>query len=105
MKSFYSLHDGQETVGSGASGAQKVLNGTTVAVAVACTDITGTLDLSVQWSPDGVNWGTAEGSTDTFTQLTATGTVGKVFTVVAPYFRLNWTVGGTDATFVVTATS
>jgi len=105
MKSFESLHTGQETVGSGTSATMRVHTGDMLGVAVAVTDINGTLDLRIEWSPDGTNFGDAESTPDAFTQLSATGTVAKSFAVKGPFYRLNWTVGTTDATFTVAAVS
>lgn len=104
MKSFNTLHEGQETgAGSGSGSAVKAIAGDTIGVAVNATEVTTSLDLSIEWSPDGVNFGGAE-TPDSFTQLTATGVVAKNFSVKGPYYRLAWTTGG-DCTFLVTSTS
>lgn len=73
-------------------------NSTDIGISIDLTAISGTnptIDFEVQWSPDLVNWGSADGSADTFTQLTAVAVVAKVFTVKAPFFRLKWTITGT----------
>jgi len=64
---------------------------------------TPTIDFEVEWSPDGVNFGSAE-TPDTFTQIgAATPTVAKRFTVKAPWYRLVWTLGGTTPNYTFAA--
>lgn len=69
-------------------------------VLVNVTAITGTLDVKVQWSHDGTNFGDAE-TADSFTQINATKVVSKRFTVKGPYYRVTHTVGGTSANYSV----
>jgi hypothetical protein len=58
---------------------------------------TPTLDMQVQWSPDGTTWYSAS---DTFTQVAAaTGTAVKQFAVKAPYWRLSYTIAGTTPSY------
>ena len=88
----------------GQSGA-KVVEAATLLVAVTVTVFSGTtetLDLEVQWSPDGVAWGT---DSDTFAQITAVGVYVKAFTAKAPKWRLDYAIGGTsvDLDFKVVA--
>ncbi len=79
---------------NGNSGSQ-VPSGASLAIAVDVTIFSGTtetLDLEVEWSPDGTNFGK---DSDTFTQITVVGVFVKVFTVKAPIWRLLYTIGGT----------
>jgi len=64
----------------------------------ASSGTTPTLDLSVQWSFDGIAWATAE-TPDSFTQITGTGTKVKTFTVKAPHYRVVWVITGTTPSF------
>jgi len=51
------------------------------------------LDFSLEWSPDGVNWGPKDGGTDVFTQIAgSTPTVSKRFDVQAPWYKLVWEI-------------
>lgn len=71
---------------------------TDIGISIDLTAISGTnptIDFEVEWSPDLVNWGSADGTADTFAQLTGTAVVAKMVTVKAPYLRLKWTIGGT----------
>ena len=94
------LHaQGAETVDGVSPGS--FIEAVELSVAVALTELKTTptggtplLDLEIEWSPDGANWGSAE-SADTFTQLAAAAVVAKRFTIKAPYHRLKWTIGGT----------
>lgn len=69
-----------------------------VRVAVDCTAITGTLDITVEWSPDGTNW--ADASTpDALAQFTTEGVEFGVFDAKAPFHRLVYTVVTGPVTF------
>lgn len=66
-------------------------------------DVDETLDLTVEWSPDGgTTWFPAE-TADAFAQITAVGKVTKQFEVKGPDYRIVWALGGTtpDFTFAV----
>ncbi len=52
-----------------------------------------TIDFEIEWSPDGVNFGSADGTADTFAQITAAKVTSKLFSVRAPHHRLKWTIG------------
>ena len=71
--------------------------GDVVIVSVDVTNITGTLDVTVEWSPDGTNW--AAGGPDAITQFTATGVGNGRFDAKAPYHRLVYTIGTGPVTF------
>lgn len=75
--------------------------GDTVSVFVAVTAVSGTtptLDISIEWSPDGTTWAGAD-TPDTFTQITAVKNVVKSFTDKAKFFRVVWTIAGTTPSF------
>lgn len=81
-----------------AQSALQEADGDQLAIAVDVTVFTGTtptLDLKVQWSGNGTNWGDPEAAADTFTQITATGIVVKRFPVQAPKWRIDYAIGGT----------
>lgn len=66
---------------------------------------TPTLDLTVEWSPDGgTTWHTAQ-APDAFTQITAAGKVVKVFAVKGPSARIVYTIGGTTPSFTFKASA
>lgn len=65
----------------------------------AVTGTSPTMDLTIKWSHDGSTFGGADGTADTFAQITATGAVSKQFTVKAPHYRVEWTLGGTTPSF------
>jgi hypothetical protein len=86
------------TESSDAQSAAQEADGDQLAIAVDVTTFTGTtpiLDLTVQWSGDGTNWGDPEAGADTFTQITATGVVVKRFAVQAAKFRIDYAIGTT----------
>jgi len=93
-----------ETVGTVDSPALGV-SGTVLGVSVDVTAITGTLDVSVQWSPDGTNFGDADGSADALTQFTGTGVAAAQFTVKAPFYRIHQIIGTTSAQYTVAIVS
>lgn len=68
----------------------------------AASGTTPTLDLTVEWSMDGTNFVTPEVGADSFTQKTTTGQHLKQFTVLAQYYRIVWTIGGTTPSFTFT---
>lgn len=93
--------------GAGA-GSQTPADGETVAVQIAVSAASGTtpsVTFEVQWSVDGVNWHSADGTADTFAAITAAKNVCKNFTVKGTYMRLVWTVTGTTPSFTVLATA
>lgn len=95
------LHaSGAETT-TGNSGAKGVV-GPSIGIAVDVSAVSGTsptLDLKVEWSPDGTNFGDEDSAAETFTQITAAKTTAKRFTTKAPFYRLVWTIGGTTPSF------
>lgn len=60
-----------------------------------------TLDLEVEWSPDGTNWASAD-TPQTFTQITGDTVASKRFEAQARYYRIAATIGGTTPTFTLT---
>lgn len=72
-------------------------DGNVLAFAVDVTVFTGTtptLDIEVEWSGDGVNWGSAA-TPDDFVQITSTGVQILRVEVKAPKWRLTYAIGGT----------
>ena len=72
----------------------------TVMLQLMVTAIGGTnpsLTIGIQWSADGTNFGSLDGTPDAFTAVTSIGNVFKVVTARAPYARLTWTITGTNA--------
>lgn len=70
-------------------------------VTTAASGTTPTLDVTVEWSPDGgTSWAVADTS-DAFTQITGTanGVRAKRFTVKGTQYRTRWTIGGTTPSF------
>lgn len=66
---------------------------------VTATAGTPTLDIEVEWSPDGgTTWFGAE-TADVFAQITAATKVAKQFSVLAPTYRLSLTIAGTTPSF------
>jgi hypothetical protein len=65
----------------------------------AASGTTPTLDLTVEWSPDGgTTWYKAD-TPDAFTQITAAKQVVKSFTLKGTSYRVVWTIGGTTPSF------
>jgi hypothetical protein len=91
------------TGNSGAVACDKGLQVNLMVDVTAASGTTPTLDLTVEWSMDGVNFGAAQ-TPEAFTQITAA-TVRRLlqFPVRAPFFRLVWTVGGTTPSFTFDA--
>jgi len=65
-----------------------------IAVSVAVTDVgsSGTLAVSVEWSPDDANYGDADAAADTITTIATTIALSKSFAVKAPFYRLKYVV-------------
>ena len=65
----------------------------------AVSGTTPTLDLSVQWSPDGgATWANSD-PVDSFTQITAATNVAKQFRCKSNTYRIVFTIGGTTPSF------
>jgi len=65
----------------------------------AASGTTPTLDITIQWSPDGgATWASSD-PVDSFTQITAATNVAKRFTVKSNVFRIVYTIGGTTPSF------
>lgn len=66
---------------------------------------TPTVTAKVQWSDDSTTWYDVDGNTDTFTALSAVGSVVKSVTIKAPYWRLVTGTTGTPTTATYGATA
>jgi hypothetical protein len=74
---------------------------TSITAVTALTNLT----MEVQWSPDGTNWYSVDGTKDITTgTYTAAANFSKQVTVKAPYYRVQAIVTGTNATFDCKAT-
>lgn len=94
------VHTGEET-GNGSSQAFPS-QGERLGVAAHASAVGTSLDLEVEWSPDGTNFGSAS-TPDSLAQITTADQVEvAVFDVKAPYYRVTWTLAGGNSTFVVT---
>lgn len=85
----------EEVVDTTFSDAYAPLGGDTIGVSIDVTAVSsGTLNVEVEWSPDGDsdNFGAADSSADTFTEFTTAITLSKQFTVKAPFYRLKYAV-------------
>ena len=58
----------------------------------AASGTTPTLDLKVQWSPDGTNWADPE-TAQTFTQITGAKNTVQRFPTLAQFYRVAYTIG------------
>jgi transcription elongation factor len=77
-------------------------DGETLALHVSITAASGgtpSLALSVEWSNDGSNWATPDGTADTFTAFTATAQKVKTFERKAKFYRIVWAITGTTPSF------
>ncbi len=101
------LHELTAETASGNSGPQQSppdALGISIRV-TAQSGTTPTIDFTVEWSPDGVNFGDAE-TPDAFTQIGATTpTVSERFTVKAPWYQLAWAVAGGTPSYTFHATA
>ncbi|GAB3875283.1 hypothetical protein [Terrabacter terrigena] len=100
------LYSGNPITASGSSTPVAVPLGSTVAVTINATTVSGTTPsatFEVQWSHDGVNWASADGTADSFAAITAAKSVARSFTVKGTLLRLVWTVSGTTPSFTTTA--
>jgi hypothetical protein len=89
---------------SGAIALGKALNVSVEVDITAQSGTTPTLDLSIEWSMDGVVFAVPQ-PVDSFTQiLGTTPKVIKQFATKAPFFRLVWTLGGTSPNYTFSAT-
>lgn len=90
---------------SGSSGALSLQGATqTIGMLINVTAATGTtptLDLSVQWSNDGVAWAPSEDG-DQFAQVTSVKASSSAFTRKGAFMRVVWTIGGTTPNFTFT---
>lgn len=81
--------------------------GSALSVLITTASIGGTTPnytFEVQWSNDNATFASAE-TPDTFTAITANGSVVKRFTTKGAFWRLKYTVTGTNPTAVVTASA
>jgi hypothetical protein len=76
--------------------------GDTVSILVSVTAATGTtptLDISIEWSPDGTIWAQTDTTPDAFAQITTTKNVVKTFPDRAKFYRVVYAIGGTTPSF------
>jgi hypothetical protein len=71
----------------------------------AVSGTTPSMTLAVQWSNDGVNFGSPDGGGDTFAAVTAAGTVAKQLTVKGLWAQIGWTITGTTPSFTFSVIS
>lgn len=89
---------------SGSIACEKSLNLNVLVEVTAASGTSPNLAFFVDWSPDGVNWYTADPTGESFTAITAAPTrLIKQFPVKAPFFRLRWTISGTTPSFTFDA--
>lgn len=77
--------------------AEYAPEGDTIGVAVDVTAVGGTptLDVKVEWSPDGATFGDADPTADAMTQITGVTTAAKAFAVKGGVYRISAVVAGT----------
>lgn len=83
-------------------------DGDNLAIFVDVTAVSGTsptLDLKVLWSHNGTDFADADGTADTFAQITAAKKTVKRFPVKGTHFRLDWTIAGTTPSFTFSASA
>jgi hypothetical protein len=100
------LYSGAAITASGTSAPIPVPLGHNVAVTVNATAVTGTTPsatFEVQWSHDGVNWASADGTADSFSAITGVKSLAKQVTVKGTLMRLSWVVSGTTPSFTTSA--
>ncbi len=95
------VHPLSQETGNGSSPAFKS-QGESLGVAIYVSAVATSIAIELEWSADGQNWGSADGTADTLTTITAVGSAAKAFTVKAPYYRITWTLVGGNSTFLVT---
>jgi hypothetical protein len=90
---------------SGAVNSPKGLYLNVLLEVTAQSGTTPTLDVSVEWSMDGTNFGVAQPA-DSFTQVTTTvpTRVVKAFQNKAPFYRVVYTLGGTSPNYTFQVT-
>lgn len=96
------------TSSSGSTGPIEVPNPEETPEVAILVDVTtataGTLDIEVEWSNDGgTTWASADGTADTFDQISATGAVTKRFAVKGTLYRITYTIVTGPFAFSVSA--
>lgn len=102
MEGPFTLVPSQTVTATGNSGALAISVTPNLALQVTVTAASGTspsMTLAVQWSNDGTNFGAPDGGGDTFTAITAAGTVAKLITPKGRFMQLVWTITGTSPSF------
>ncbi len=106
MAQVVTVHASAAETATGNSGGIPA-NGTSLGLSVDVTAQSGTtptLDISVEWSPDGTNFAAPDVAADTISQYgAATGVKSKEFTVKAPFFRVVWTIAGGTPSYTFAA--
>ena len=100
------IHPSAAETATGNSGPQKLPAGTNLILAVDITAVGGdadeTMDLAIQWSPDGTLFMVPEVGADIFGQMTqpeGAQTALKSFTILASWYQVVWTLAGTTPSF------
>lgn len=102
------LYSGANITATGAGSAVPVPPGENVSVFLQVGAVTGTTPsatFEVQWSVDGANWASNDGTADSFAAITATKNVCKTLTSKGSLMRLAWTVTGTTPVFPLVASA
>ena len=108
MSDLSTLYSGAAITATGSATPVIVPRGTTVAIQIVVSAVSGTTPsatFEIQWSNDGVNYGSADGTADSFAAITAAKSVSKSVTVKGSMMRLAWTVSGTTPSFTVAASA
>lgn len=108
MAEIRNLYSGAAITASGNGNGVSVPLGQTVGVQLVVSAASGTTPsatFEVQWSIDGVNWCSADGTKDTFAAVTAAGNACKNLSVKGTWMRLAYTVSGTTPSFTVAASA
>lgn len=73
-----------------------------MSLGVFATAATGSTTIQVQWSYDGTNFAVTDPTVDGFAAITAPTNLIKRIPLLAPYYRITWTVASGSCTFSVT---
>lgn len=73
-------------------------------VVTTASGTTPSLTVEVQWSNNGTDWSSVQGTPDTLAAITTTGNVVKLFQIKGRFARLKYTVTGTTPSFAFVAT-
>lgn len=108
MAEIRNLYNGAAITASGNGPGVSVPFGHRLGVQLVTSAVSGTTPsctFEVQWSIDGQNWCSADGTKDTFAATTAVGNVCQQFIPKGTWMRLAWTVSGTTPSLTVAASA